>query len=204
MWPLLAKTYISGLVQDCSNFIANALELLQSFPKPSVLGSLSARKNDIGISNFVICIVPAHGLTLSGAKPFAGADDQVHVPYTVYIYIYMRMALIGLTLGIMYLKYHKYIDALVHDCCISSVLAMEVLQSCIKPSTCWLQNDLGEIFIQDHHIQLSAVITRSNITWYCIHHCNDCDKAWTRVWTHKIHPIPRLNGRAMGWNFVKI
>ena len=28
--------YIDGLVQDCSNSIANALELLQSFTKPSI------------------------------------------------------------------------------------------------------------------------------------------------------------------------
>ena len=29
--------YIDGLVQDCSNSIANALELLQSGTKPSIL-----------------------------------------------------------------------------------------------------------------------------------------------------------------------
>ena len=28
--------YIDGLVQDCSNYIANALELLQSCTKPSI------------------------------------------------------------------------------------------------------------------------------------------------------------------------
>ena len=31
--------YIDGLVQDCSNFIANALELLQSCTKPSIYGT---------------------------------------------------------------------------------------------------------------------------------------------------------------------
>ena len=30
------QLYINGLVQDCSNSIANALELLQSCPKPSI------------------------------------------------------------------------------------------------------------------------------------------------------------------------
>ena len=30
------ETYIDGLVQDCSNSIANALELLQSCTKPSI------------------------------------------------------------------------------------------------------------------------------------------------------------------------
>ena len=36
-WRLLKKPeYIYGLVQDCSNSIANALELLQSCTKPSI------------------------------------------------------------------------------------------------------------------------------------------------------------------------
>ena len=30
----------------------------------------------------------------------------------------------------------QYFDGLVQDCCNSSVLAMELLQSCTKPSTC--------------------------------------------------------------------
>ena len=53
-------------------------------------------------------------------------------------------------------------------------------------------------------IQSSAVLTRSNITWHCIHHWSDWAKVWTRVWAHKIHPIPRPNGPAMGcilWEF---
>ena len=31
IWPLFFRVYIDGLVEDCSNFIADALELLQSF-----------------------------------------------------------------------------------------------------------------------------------------------------------------------------
>ena len=31
-----AVTFIDGLVQDCSNSIANTLELLQSYKKPSM------------------------------------------------------------------------------------------------------------------------------------------------------------------------
>ena len=31
---------------------------------------------------------------------------------------------------------HSYVDGLVQDCSISSALAMEILQSCTKPSTC--------------------------------------------------------------------
>ena len=34
-WQNMAE-YIDGLVQDCSNSIANALELLQSCTKPSI------------------------------------------------------------------------------------------------------------------------------------------------------------------------
>ena len=34
---ILNLLYIDGLVQDCSNSIANALELLQSCTKPSIL-----------------------------------------------------------------------------------------------------------------------------------------------------------------------
>ena len=47
-------------------------------------------------------------------------------------------------------------------------------------------------------IQSSAVITRSNITWYCTHHCDHWCKIKMRAWIHKIHPIPRPNGRAIG------
>ena len=33
---MIALGYIDGLVQDCSNSTANALELLQSYTKPSI------------------------------------------------------------------------------------------------------------------------------------------------------------------------
>ena len=38
-WPINnmpALGYIDGLVQDCSNSIASALELLQSYTKPAI------------------------------------------------------------------------------------------------------------------------------------------------------------------------
>ena len=37
IWSMESK-YIDGLVQDCSNSFANALELLQSCTKPSIWG----------------------------------------------------------------------------------------------------------------------------------------------------------------------
>ena len=40
-WSRLVDYYIDGLVQDCSNSIANALELLQSCTKPLILFSYS-------------------------------------------------------------------------------------------------------------------------------------------------------------------
>ena len=42
-----------------------------------------------------------------------------------------------------------------------------------------------------YHIQSGAVITRSSITWYCIHQCCDWGRIQIRVWTHKRHPISR-------------
>ena len=55
-------------------------------------------------------------------------------------------------------------------------------------------------------LQSSAVITRSNISTYCIYHCRNWGRISIRGWTNKRHPIPRPNGRAMGclsWIFLK-
>ena len=38
-YKLMVVAYMNGLVQDCSNSIANALESLQSDAKPSILHS---------------------------------------------------------------------------------------------------------------------------------------------------------------------
>ena len=50
--------------------------------------------------------------------------------------------------------YTSYIDGLVQDCSNSSVLAMELLQSCTKPSMCI--NGLG------HHVYSSAISALSH------------------------------------------
>ena len=47
---LVAKCYIDGLVHDCSNAIANALELLQSCTKPSIY-SVTMRDTGYGFSH---------------------------------------------------------------------------------------------------------------------------------------------------------
>ena len=46
-------------------------------------------------------------------------------------------------------------------------------------------------------MQLSAVITRSNINRYCIHHCSEGGRIGIRSWIYKRHTTPRPNGRAM-------
>ena len=70
----------------------------------------------------------------------------------------------------------------------------------IKKKNCELShwNRKTCILIFGCKIQLSDVITRSNITWYCTHHCRKWGRISIRGWTHKTHPIPRPLGRAMG------
>ena len=46
-WDL--TKYLNGLVQDCSNSTANALELLQSCTKPSILSIKYGWKQKLGI-----------------------------------------------------------------------------------------------------------------------------------------------------------
>ena len=48
------------------------------------------------------------------------------------------------------------------------------------------------------YIQLSAVITRSNIVRYYINNYINWSRISVRGWIHKRHPLPRLNGRPMG------
>ena len=47
-------------------------------------------------------------------------------------------------------------------------------------------------------VQSSAVIARSNITWFCIWYDNDWGKICIWGYVHKRHPISRPFGRAMG------
>ena len=58
----------------------------------------------------------------------------------------------------------------------------------------------------DIPVQLSAIITRSNIVRCYINNYRNWGRISIRCWIHKRHPIPRPNGRAMGcllWIFVK-
>ena len=47
-------------------------------------------------------------------------------------------------------------------------------------------------------LQSSAIITRSNISWYHKLHCIDSSKNLTSLWTHKRYPIPRPPWGAFG------
>ena len=48
------------------------------------------------------------------------------------------------------------------------------------------------------YIQLSAVITRPNITWYCTHHWRNWGRISIWGWTHKRHPYLALTGELWG------
>ena len=54
--------HIHALMQDCSNSIANSLELLQCCTKPSICND--ERKFEKSMSNFVASTVPSDGLAL--------------------------------------------------------------------------------------------------------------------------------------------
>ena len=47
----MMKVYIDGLVQDCSNSIANALELLQSSSEPSICNGAFCMMTDALVPN---------------------------------------------------------------------------------------------------------------------------------------------------------
>ena len=50
---------------------------------------------------------------------------------------------------------------------------------------------------QTTNIQLSVVITRSNITRYCLHHCSDGESIYIRNRIYKIYIVSRPNGWIM-------
>ena len=52
---MINQQYIDGLLQDCSNSIANALELLQSCTKPSILWTYLATHYENQYQQYSIC-----------------------------------------------------------------------------------------------------------------------------------------------------
>ena len=51
----------------------------------------------------------------------------------------------GVVIYIYRERENEHYDSLMQDCCISSALAIEILQSCTKPSICWFA-DLSVTF----------------------------------------------------------
>ena len=58
---ILTKHHIDGLAEDCSNSIANALELLQSCTKPSIVNSFTNRPKSLtGKTTWLTHQAPEH------------------------------------------------------------------------------------------------------------------------------------------------
>ena len=108
-----------ALVQDCSNYSALAMELLQSCTTPSIQGGQVVRSHPSGHINGLVkdcsnSSALAMELLQSCTKPLLQECQVV--------------------------RYHtsEHFDGLVKDCSNSSALAMELLQSGTKPSICRL------------------------------------------------------------------
>ena len=82
-----------------------------------------------------------------------------------------------------------HLDGLVQNCSNSIANALELLQSCTKPSIWSL-------------IQSNTVLMRSNITGYSVQHCSDSSSTEIRVYTHKGHHIARPHWGAMECDHV--
>ena len=110
-------------MQDCSNSFAIALELLQSCTKPSIYS--------FGQSFYCLSGSEAT-LKNTGTINWYQTKTQHNTAWTM-----CRLS---------------YIDGLVQDCSNSSALAMELLQSCTKPSIC-------AVYIQSEIYQLYPIFT---------------------------------------------
>ena len=120
MHILWDKLYIDGLVQDCSDSIANTLEVLHSCTKPSICDSLLGHWR-----RRAACVGQCHGGRWRGLLRLSwwwlhrtgSQDPRTHMWWT-------KRSATGR--GVILL----YIDGLVQDCCNSNVLAMALLHPC--------------------------------------------------------------------------
>ena len=69
----------------------------------------------------------------------------------------------------------------------------------MSASKSWIIIGICHVWYVYLYIKWSVVTTRPNITWYFTHHCIDWRWIQIRVYTHKIHSIPRRPGRPMEW-----
>ena len=77
---------------------------------------------------------------------------------------------------------------------------------CKQAVQMWFNMNITNCNLQyrNNMIQSTDVITRSNSWLYCIRHCENSARRWTRYYNHNNHPISRPHERAMGcllWGF---
>ena len=119
-------------MQDCSNSIAIAMELLQSCTKQSIYS------------------ITEHG----GANGEMIQGSQLNKPWFFGRHWHSTCQHYGqITATVL------YIDGLVQDCSNSSALAMELLQSCTKPSICaWLEIKLLQPLHVHNYVMLDILV----------------------------------------------
>ena len=94
-------------------------------------------------------------------------------------------------------KAPKHIDCLVQDCSNSIADALELLQSCTKPLIYCTQMDAydtNQYMCIQKHLQPNAVITLSNLTWYCMQHYSDWDRHKSKFVLTKDTPDSKVHG----------
>ena len=125
--------YITGLVHDCSNSIANAMGLLQSCTKlsiyiPNILSTVGS------VTNAWLCMGQARAWSNSNTVSFL--QNPLKRCLTAQL---QRLGINWLyrvhsTFRCHYSMLQYDVNGSVQDCIISSALAMEIPQSCTKPS----------------------------------------------------------------------
>ena len=80
----MRSEYIDGFVQDCSNSIANALELQQSCTKPSIYIMQQSENMSTG----------SYGKNKLGSQPTIAQPDNVIIVYMNYIWYSTRCSAI--------------------------------------------------------------------------------------------------------------
>ena len=123
LWQLHVWVYIDGLVQDCSNSIADALELLQSCTKPSIW---YIEHDSIKPTNPMITVSFHHNI-----------HSKLYITTTKGSYEGLLWILRSDLCSEVTLQEHclmQHVDGFAQDCNISIANALEILQSCTKPS----------------------------------------------------------------------
>ena len=67
---------------------------------------------------------------------------------------------------LIYTNYVEYFDGLVQECSYSNALAMELLQSCIKPSICVLVFGILEPKAQYSGVPINSGVRYNRVGWH--------------------------------------